>query len=74
MECEYYGTGHITTWKMSKYEVFSGSYFPIFGLNIGNIKYGPEKTMYLDTFHAVYVLYTAYMKKRENNIVQKLHF
>ena len=36
---------------MSKYEVFSGPYFPVFGLNTE--KYGPEKTPYLDTFHAV---------------------
>ena len=36
---------------MSKYGVFSGSYIPVFGLNTG--KYGPEKTLYLDTFHAV---------------------
>ena len=27
---------------MSKYGVFSGPYFPVFGLNTG--KYGPEKT------------------------------
>ena len=33
-----------TVWKMSKYGVFSGTYFPVFG---------PEKTPYLDTFHAV---------------------
>ena len=36
---------------MSKYGVFSGPYFPVFGLNIE--KYEPEKTPYLDTFHAV---------------------
>ena len=30
---------------------FSGLYFPVFGLNTG--KYGPGKTPYLDTFHAV---------------------
>ena len=30
---------------------FSGSYFPVFGLNTG--KYRPERTPYLDTFHAV---------------------
>ena len=30
---------------------FSCPYFPLFGLNTG--KYGPEKTPYLDTFHAV---------------------
>ena len=34
----------ITAWKVSKYGVFSGPYFPVFG---------PEKTSYLDTFHAV---------------------
>ena len=38
-------------WKVSKYGVFSGLYFPVFGLNTG--KYGPGKTPYLDTFHAV---------------------
>ena len=46
---------------MSKYRDFSGPYFPAFGLNteryyvfspIAGI-YGPEKTPYLDTFHAV---------------------
>ena len=31
---------------------FSGQYFPVFGMNTG--KYGPEKTLYLDTFHACY--------------------
>ena len=36
---------------MSKYGVFSGPYFPVFSPNTG--KYGPEKTPYLDTFHAV---------------------
>ena len=30
---------------------FSGPFFSVFGLNIG--KYGPEKTLYLDTFYAV---------------------
>ena len=39
-----------TAWKISKCGVFSGPYFPAFGLNTGN--YGPEKTPYLDTFHA----------------------
>ena len=28
-----------TAWKLSKYGVFSGTYFPLFGLNTG--KYGP---------------------------------
>ena len=40
-----------TAGKVFKYGVFSGPYFPVFGLNTG--KYGPEKTSYLDTFHAV---------------------
>ena len=34
----------VFTWKVSKYGVFSS-------LNTG--KYGPEKTPYLDTFHAM---------------------
>ena len=38
--------------KVFKYAVFSGLYFPAFGLNTG--KYGPEKTPYLDTFHTAY--------------------
>ena len=44
----------LTVWKVSKYGVFSGPYFPVFGLNTG--KYGPEKTTHLDTytFHAVW--------------------
>ena len=48
-------------WKVSKFGVFSGPYFPLFGLNAlylsvfspNSGKYGPEKTPYLDTFHAV---------------------
>ena len=38
-------------WKLSKYGVFSGLYFPVFGLNTK--KCGPEKTPYLDNFYAV---------------------
>ena len=38
---------------MSKYGVFSGLYFPVFGLTTE--KYGPEKTLYLDTFGTVQV-------------------
>ena len=49
---------------MSKYGVLSGPYFPVFGLNTG--KYGPEKTSYLDTFHAVSVN-TTYIKKFQNS-------
>ena len=53
-----------TVWNVSKYGVFSDPYFPhsdwirrdtsylsVFSPNAG--KYGPEKTPYLDTFHAV---------------------
>ena len=40
-----------TAWKVLKYRVFSVPYFPVFGLNTG--KYGPERTPYLDTFHAI---------------------
>ena len=40
----FYATGF--AWKVSKHRVFSGPYFPVFGLNTG--KYGPEETPYLD--------------------------
>ena len=36
---------------MSKYQVISGPYFPVFGMNSG--KYGPDIAPYLGTFHAV---------------------
>ena len=53
-----------SVWKVSKYGVNSGPYFPVFRLNTEiyrvNLriqsetgKYGPEMTPYLDTFHAV---------------------
>ena len=35
----------VTAWKVSKCGVFSGPYFPVFG---------PKKSPYLDTFHAVF--------------------
>ena len=52
---------------MPKYGVFSGPYFPLFGLNkerysvfSANVeKYGPEKSPYLDTFHAVFYTTTS---------------
>ena len=50
-----------TAWKVSKYGFFSGSYFPVFGLNTG--KYGPEKTPYLNTFHAMLVYNTIKSKQ-----------
>ena len=42
----------ITAWKVSKYVVFSGPHFPVFSPSTG--KYGQEKALYLDSFHAVY--------------------
>ena len=55
----------ITAWKMCKHGVFSGPYFPAFGLGLNTEylsvfsanagKYRPEKTPYLGTFHAVHV-------------------
>ena len=53
-----------TVWNVSKYGVFSGSFFPVFELNTeiysvnlrlqsNTRKYGPEKTPYLDTFDTV---------------------
>ena len=44
-------TKNLTRWKVSKYGVFSGPYFPVFSPNTGI--YGPEKTPYLDTFQTV---------------------
>ena len=37
--------------KSVQIQSFSGSYFPVFSRNTRN--YGPEKTPYLDIFHAV---------------------
>ena len=52
---------NITAWKVSKYGSYFWSHFPVFGLNTG--RYGLEITLYLDTFHAVYVLKTAWHLK-----------
>ena len=41
-------------WKVFKYGVFYGPYFPVLVLNTG--KNGPEKIPYLDTFHELDVL------------------
>ena len=40
--------------KVSKYEVFSRLYFPVFSLNTGKCR--PEKAPSVDTFHAVSVI------------------
>ena len=55
---------------MSKYGVFSGLYFAVFGLNTG--KYGPEITPYLDTFHAMLVYNEKYHSSIMND--QKINF
>ena len=47
-----------TVWKVSKYRVISGLYFPVFSPNIG--KYGPETIPYLDNFHAVAIILSWY--------------
>ena len=44
-----------TAWKVSKYGVIFGPYFPVFNANTG--KYSPEITPYLDAFHAVMVIH-----------------
>ena len=46
---------------MLTYGVFFGPLFPEFGQNTG--KYGPEKTPYLDTFHALLTLGDVNAKK-----------
>ena len=54
----------VTAWKVSKYGVFSGPYFPVFGLNTEiysiNLRIQPKygeirtrKSPYLDTSHTV---------------------
>ena len=53
----------ITAWKVSKYWVFSGQYFPVFELH--RRKYEPEKTPYWNGFHAVYLIrYRAHQKEK----------
>ena len=46
-----------TAWKVPKYRIFSGPFFPAFALNSvfspSAGKYGSEKTPYLDNFLAV---------------------
>ena len=62
--------------KCTNTEFFSGQYFPVFSPNTG--KYGPEKTPYLDTFHAVYVIglqrlivSVAYRKRKKSPCLRK---
>ena len=65
-----------TAWKVSKYGVISGPYFPVFVLNTNLFsrntgKYGPEITPYLDTFHAVWVTQSIQIQKRLAVAVRK---
>ena len=50
-----------TAWKVSKYGVFSGLYFPVFSPGTG--KYKPEKTPHLDTFHILKALLKLFWKE-----------
>ena len=59
----------ITAWKVSKYGVISGPYFPVFRLNTGN--YGPEITPYLDSFHAVNFRTSEEMKQKSSFLLSK---
>ena len=56
-----YNENVITAWKVSKNEVFSGRYFPVFGLNRG--KYGPEKNFVFGHF-----------LRSECNIMSQFHY
>ena len=59
---EYLDNRIYTAWKLAKDGVFSGPPFPAFWIN--TVKYGSEKTPYLDFFHAV-----VYRRKRNNKTV-----
>ena len=61
--------------SVHKYGVFSGPYFPVFGLNteiygVNSVssrntrKFGPENTPYLDAFHAVFKIVTLLIFRR----------
>ena len=69
---KYGDNGLYTTWKVSKYRVFSGPYFPVFCPSTGN--YGPEKTTYLDIFHPVRAAESnlQYYKKSQQNKKHKV--
>ena len=69
-----------TAWKVLKYGVFSGPYFPVLGLNTEiwsvslciqskYMKIQTRKTLYLDTFHAVILnLSTIILSQNDLNI------
>ena len=53
-----------TVWRVFKNGVFSGPYFPVFGLNSG--KFAPKKTPYLDTFQGVNLSVTRFSSVSES--------
>ena len=53
-----------TVWRVFKNGVFSGPYFPVFGLNSG--KFAPKKTPYLDTFQRVNLSVTRFSSVSES--------
>ena len=53
-----------TEWKVLKYGVSSGPYFPVFSPNTG--KYGPEETPYLSTFHEVQITIDVNKRYKDN--------
>ena len=57
------GSTNITAWKVFKYGVFSGPYFPVCSPNTG--KYGSQKSLSLNTFHAVITRTTLELSKDE---------
>ena len=73
-----------TAWKVSKYGIFSGPYFPAFQLNTEKYfvslhiqseckKHGPEKTSYLDTFHIVQTYWKFFVEVGENIVLNILN-
>ena len=70
-----------TAWKVSKYGVTSGPYFPIIGLNTeiygvnlrNQSEYRPEITPYLDTFHALQKRIENHVKICDGKFTEILH-
>ena len=70
-----------TAWKVSKYGVTSGPYFPIIGLNTeiygvnlrNQSEYRPEITPYLDTFHALQKRIENHVKFCDGKFTEILH-
>ena len=70
--------------KIVQIRIFSGPYFPAFGLNTERYsvfspnagKYGPVKTPYLDTFHAVHDITVRFCgeEKMESKFICSTHY